>query len=509
MFAAVDTLENDLRHFAQRGYTVPLPFYLTSSDVGKAIIQLAGGKIPRDLGHLATDERKPAPDIQEAATRFVTDVMLGPASNHFTTLGLSKDADSGVLRDNFRRLMALVHPDAHPIGYPADAASRVNKAYAVLADVDSRSAYMMQEFGRTSLASQPSVLQGHHRSNAAKERPHHRGPIGSRLRVLAHALRARHSLLWLAAILLIPLGMGLVSLFSHETPARLVEIRPQNAPRVARDSSNAITPRSTDTSASATLSSETLATDADASENSTSRAVRVANSKEVSERVALRSGANPTQQRQPASVMTSQLSPRSLEISSRGPVAVSLAPTPSQDRAAVATALQPAQRAESPTEIVAAASRSPEPSSPPTPRYAPANSAASATAARPLSPDVSESATRIKASDAEEVLVRFSNAYESGSIGAFGQLLASGMSGRRQMISDYDRVFSATRQRSIKFNQLKHAANGDRVATSGYATVTTTDHENRTVTQRVFLEFEIGRERGEPRIERLANYVIN
>ena len=77
------------------------------------------------------------------------------------------------------------------------------------------------------------------------------------------------------------------------------------------------------------------------------------------------------------------------------------------------------------------------------------------------------------------------------------------------MLSDYERVFLTTRQRSIKFNQLKHAANGERVATSGYATVTTTNQENRTVTQRVFLEFEIGRERGEPRIERLANYVIN
>ena len=77
------------------------------------------------------------------------------------------------------------------------------------------------------------------------------------------------------------------------------------------------------------------------------------------------------------------------------------------------------------------------------------------------------------------------------------------------MLSDYERVFLTTRQRSIKFNQLKQAANGERVATSGYATVTTTNQENRTVTQRVFLEFEIGRERGEPRIERLANYLIN
>ena len=509
MFAAVDTLEDDLRHFAQRGYSVPVPFHLTSSEVGKAIIQLAGGKFPRDLRHLPAADGRPAPEIKEAATRFVTDVMLGPASNHFTTLGLAKDADSEALRDNFRRLMALVHPDAQPVGYPLDAASRVNKAYAVLADVDSRSAYMMREFGLTRLTTLPSGEAEHRSGSTARARAHRPSPIASRLRGLAQALRARHSLLWLAAVLLVPLGMGLVSQFSHETPARLVEIRPQNASRVARESGSANAPRPTDTTASVSSNSETVATNADTSETSMSRAARVASRSEASERVAMRSGTNPTQQRQPASVMSSQLSPRSLEISSRGPVAVSLAPTPSQDRPAVATALQPAQRAESPTDTVAINPRAPEASSAPTLRSAPANSAQSATAPRALAPDSSESASRIKASDAEEVLVRFSNAYESGSIGAFGQLLASSMSGRRQMISDYERVFSSTRQRTIKFNQLKHATNGERVATSGYATVTTTDQDNRTVTQRVFLEFEIGRERGEPRIERLANYVIN
>ena len=114
-----------------------------------------------------------------------------------------------------------------------------------------------------------------------------------------------------------------------------------------------------------------------------------------------------------------------------------------------------------------------------------------------------------RSADAEDVLVRFSNAYESGSIDAFSKLLAPGMAGRRQMLSDYERVFQTTRRRSIKFNQLKHAVDGQRVSTSGSATVTTTDQDNRTVIQRVFLEFEIGSDVGEPRIQRLANYVIN
>ena len=77
------------------------------------------------------------------------------------------------------------------------------------------------------------------------------------------------------------------------------------------------------------------------------------------------------------------------------------------------------------------------------------------------------------------------------------------------MLNEYERVFLGTRQRAIKFNQLKHSINGERISTNGYATVTTTDQDNRTVTQRVFLEFEIGRDHGEPKIARLANYVIN
>lgn len=507
MFEAVDFLEDDLRRFAANGFSVPLPFQLASSDVGKAIIQLAGGKIPQNLGHLAVDDQTPASDIKEAATRFVTNVMLSPASNHFTTLGLSKDADSGALRDNFRRLMALVHPDAHPVGYPVDAASRVNKAYAVLADVDSRAAYMMYELGLAPLTAQPPPT-GHRNAAAAKEPQDGHNPMRARLRGLAQALRARHSLLWLAALLLVPLGIGLVSLFSHETPARLVEIRPQADLPVARGGDHNIASRPAELSAAVSPRQETMPTTLDAPENPTPKTSRSADATVVADRIAQRPGSNPPS-RQPASVMTSQLSPRSLEISSRGPIVSSLAPTQSSDRATVAPAAQSMQRVEPPIEPLATTSRSPDPPQAAQARSVAVNPVPPVATARPIAPESSDTSSRIKASDAEEVLVRFSNAYETGSIGAFGQLLASGMSGRRQMINDYERVFMTTRQRSIKFNQLKHATNGERMATSGYATVTTTDQDNRTVTQRVFLEFEIGRERGEARIERLANYVIN
>ena len=116
---------------------------------------------------------------------------------------------------------------------------------------------------------------------------------------------------------------------------------------------------------------------------------------------------------------------------------------------------------------------------------------------------------RLRSVDVEDILARFSNAYETGSVSGFDQVLAPGMPGRSQLLTDYGRVFQITRNRSIRFIQLKHTASGDRMATRGYAVVTTTDQENRVSKQRVYLEFEIGIDHNVPRIERISNYVVN
>ena len=63
--------------------------------------------------------------------------------------------------------------------------------------------------------------------------------------------------------------------------------------------------------------------------------------------------------------------------------------------------------------------------------------------------------------------------------------------------------------RAMPFIQLKHATAGERMATRGYAEVTTTDQENRVSKQRVYLELEIGIDHNVPRIERISNYVVN
>ena len=509
MFESIETLESDLIRFADAGFVLPLPFRLTSSAVGKALIQLAGGKVPMSLSHFAASDGSARSEVQKSASRFVAEVLLSPVCNHFTTLGVSPDVDAGELRDNFRRLMALVHPDARPVGFPEGAASRVNRAYAVLADPHARETYAALELGTVSVraltpmpsASRPIETRSRRSTSSARS---------SRLLGWANALRARRSLLWLATVLLVPIGWALLSISANNEPQRLVETRPTPAssPTV---SSLETPPALTDSTFSANAPRVSTESPVTAVAKSTPENRLVTQKATISE-VAPSPFEASQVVAQPRPTVTTQLSSKSVEISSRPPVvaATNLAPTHSD-----IASEPPSRRAVQPEP--AAVTRAPEVQPTPAPPASASTSPVSGTSGMtatnsprvPVVIDKIEIASKVRSTDAEDVVVRFSNAFESGSIGAFSQLLSPGMPGRRQMLSEYERVFSATRQRTIKFNQLKHSASGERLATSGYAVVTTTDRDNRIMTQRVFLEFEIGRDRGEPRIERLANYVIN
>ena len=508
MFESIETLESDLIRFADAGFVLPLPFRLTSSAVGKALIQLAGGKVPMSLSYFAASDGSARPEVQKSASRFVAEVLLSPVCNHFTTLGVSPDVDAGELRDNFRRLMALVHPDARPVGFPEDAASRVNRAYAVLADTNTRETYTTLEIGTTSIR-QLTPIPSPSRPTETRSRRRSSNANSSRLLGWANALRARQSLLWLSALLLVPIGLALLSLFAHNEPPRLVMARPplSSLPTIAPLETP---PALTDSKVSASplkVSTENPGT-ADGKPTPTNRLiVRAMTSETAPNQI------GPSQvATQPRPTMTAQLSSQNAEISSRPSAVAAPNLTPTQSNAAS----EPQSRGAVQFETVAAI-RVPELQSPHTPPIIATTGSISGSvatiAANPprasAGTEKSDAPSKVRSTDAEDVLVRFSNAYESGSLGAFSQLLSPGMPGRRQMLSEYERVFFATRQRTIKFNQLKHSALGERLATSGYAVVTTTDRDNRIMTQRVFLEFEIGRDRGEPRIERLANYVIN
>lgn len=532
MFNGIESTVSDLLLFDRRNGDIPLRVALPQPAVARAILQIAGGKIPEHLGRPIVDALHA--DEIAAARHFVAGQFLAPGADHFRTLGLPHDADASAIRDHFRRLMGLVHPDSNPVGYPDDAAIRVNRAYAVLSSDDSRTQYLssLSSPASDSVALVPPAVRprmdghgvGRQRSVA---------PTASIWRSWSDKLRARHNLLLLASILLLPAIWFAFSNLRSAPPVRLVEAKrgivtatagtekpPASAPAEARaDPSPAVklavnpeaaaspvadSPQSPEgspplpsTTPPATMTRSASAVAASPTTAERNRAVAAASK--------CRNGC--------ANALAPELSPRSM-----GLVAAKLSPSlaPLSPSSAVEASTLPATAAAGARASAGSNGQTVSPTSArDSARTAPANAAPTSTAAVPSqtgrAPDAKsvESPASGRPSEIEDLLVRFSSAYESGSIPAFSQLFAASMAGRRQLLNEYERVFVSTRSRAIKFGQLKQSAVGDRMSLAGYATVTTVDTDNRARTQRVFLEFEIGRERGEPRIERLANYAMN
>jgi hypothetical protein len=105
----------------------------------KEVLLLASGRLP---------EGEPAPSlaIQRAAGFFVRVALLYPAADHYALLGLDRSADVAAVKERYRQMMRLMHPDfassaAAGGNWPADAAARINQAYEVLASNAQRSSY--------------------------------------------------------------------------------------------------------------------------------------------------------------------------------------------------------------------------------------------------------------------------------------------------------------------------------------------------------------------------------
>ena len=119
---------------------------------------------------------------------------------------------------------------------------------------------------------------------------------------------------------------------------------------------------------------------------------------------------------------------------------------------------------------------------------------------------VSEASSRIRGVDIDELLARFASAYEAGSVQALAALLSQSMPNRRAALNDYEHVLQETRQRTIRFSQVKHKWTSDRVSTSGLVTLTTQGHDGKSIRQDAFLEIETSLEANALRVTRLANY---
>ena len=104
------------------------------------VLQLAGGR-PFD----GDSQHAPSAPVRQAACFFIRSALLFPDADHYALLGLERSADPDAVKDRYRQMMRLMHPDfAATLGgaaWPSDAATRVNQAYEVLSSPVLRRAY--------------------------------------------------------------------------------------------------------------------------------------------------------------------------------------------------------------------------------------------------------------------------------------------------------------------------------------------------------------------------------
>lgn len=98
------------------------------------IILWAQGKVQDEA-----DERKE--ELQKASIFFVQRVCFRGENTHYDVLGLEREFSADVLRQRYRALIGLTHPDRNISGLPVNAAVRINKAYDILSNEQQRIEY--------------------------------------------------------------------------------------------------------------------------------------------------------------------------------------------------------------------------------------------------------------------------------------------------------------------------------------------------------------------------------
>ena len=108
-------------------------------DRSREVLMLASGRVVEGLAFDPLD----ASAVQRAACFFVRMAMLRPGADHYTMLGLEPGFQKATLRDHYRMLIRLTHPDFAASGgaWPAGAATRINLANDVLSSVVRKAEY--------------------------------------------------------------------------------------------------------------------------------------------------------------------------------------------------------------------------------------------------------------------------------------------------------------------------------------------------------------------------------
>ncbi|HEX7888338.1 MAG TPA: DnaJ domain-containing protein [Ramlibacter sp.] len=174
----------------------------------REVLQIATGRMAAVDGH-RTEE------LRDAAAFFIGAALLYPGADPYALLGVSRSADLPELKERYRLLMRLVHPDfagTLRANWPDDSAVRVNRAYEVLSSPVRRREYDDQ------------VASGPQHGPVKEARRAVPVPKGARL---SSRGRTAKRAAWAFVVLVSLLALGL--LLPHPAPVRLVQ-KPETAP---------------------------------------------------------------------------------------------------------------------------------------------------------------------------------------------------------------------------------------------------------------------------------------
>ncbi len=110
---------------------------------GEHIFRFALGRFPPELA-LSSPE---GAALRQAACAFVRQVCFWDGANHYQVLGLRRDASADAVKENYRLLVSLIHPDRREPDletdepWPTGCVQRANRAYEVLGDPARRALY--------------------------------------------------------------------------------------------------------------------------------------------------------------------------------------------------------------------------------------------------------------------------------------------------------------------------------------------------------------------------------
>jgi len=131
-----------------RHYRDPMRFRAQAAREGRAlgsldvVLRLALGR-PVEFSDPALRAPALTDELERAAAFHIQQSFLRDGATHYEVLGLGPDAPADAVRENFRLLMQLVHPDRHGADseWPASFAARANLAYTVLKSPTARADY--------------------------------------------------------------------------------------------------------------------------------------------------------------------------------------------------------------------------------------------------------------------------------------------------------------------------------------------------------------------------------